>query len=243
MRDRTAGIVVIGNEILSGKVTDSNSPFLATELRKLGVTVRRVTTVPDEIDDIAATVRWFHESFDLVFTSGGVGPTHDDVTIEGIARGLGRRVIRHPEIEAALRRFYRDEVNDARLKMSEVPEGAELLHDTHVGFPTIKLENIYILPGIPEILRAKFLALADRFAVDPYHLRVIYTRQGEGTIAEYLNQAMAEFPDLMLGSYPKIGDPEYAVKLTMESKDGEYVQRAFDRLIALLPAGSVVRTE
>src|SRR5262249_52104795 len=110
-------------------------------------------------------------------------------------------------------------------------------------FPTIKLENIYILPGIPEILRAKFLAVRERFAVDPYHLRVIYTRHGEGTIAEYLNQAMAEFPDLMLGSYPKIGDPEYAVKLTMESKDGEYVQRAFDRLIALLPAGSVVRTE
>jgi FAD synthetase len=243
MRDRTAGIVVIGNEILSGKVTDSNSPFLAAELRRLGVTLRRVTTVPDELDDIAATVRWFHQSFDLVFTSGGVGPTHDDVTIEGIARGLGRRVIRHPEIESALRRFYKDEVNDARLKMSEVPEGAELLHDTNLGFPTIKLENIYILPGIPEILRAKFLAVRERFAVDPYHLRVIYTRHGEGTIAEYLNQAMAEFPDLMLGSYPKIGDPEYAVKLTMESKDGEYVQRAFDRLIALLPAGSVVRTE
>ena len=243
MQDRTAGIVVIGNEILSGKVVDTNSPFLAAELRSLGVTLRRVTTIPDELDDIAATVRQFHDLYDLVFTSGGVGPTHDDVTIEGVARGLGRRVIRHPDIEAALRRFYKDEVNDARLKMSEVPDGAELIYDSNLGFPTIKLANIYVLPGIPEILRTKFMALRERFTVDPYHLKVIYTRYGEGSIAMYLNQAMVEFPDLLLGSYPKLGDPEYSVKLTMESKDSDYVQRAFDRLIALLPAGAVVRTE
>jgi molybdenum cofactor synthesis domain-containing protein len=243
MRVRTAGVVVIGNEILSGKVIDVNSPFLAQELRKLGVELRRVTTIPDELDLIGRVVRQFHEEFDVVFTSGGVGPTHDDVTIEGIALGLGRRVVRHPDIEQRLRQFYKDEVNDARLKMSEVPEGAELITDTNLNFPTIKLENVYILPGIPEIMRAKFLALRERFTTDPYHLKVIYTRPGEGAIAHFLHQTMAEFPDLMLGSYPKIGDPEYSVKLTMESKDEGYVQRAFERLMSLLPAGSVVRTE
>ena len=104
--DRTAGILVIGNEILSGKVVDTNSPFLCRELRALGVTVRRILTIPDELDAIAAAVAEFHAGYDFVFTSGGVGPTHDDVTIEGVARGLGRRVIRHPAIEQRLRDFY-----------------------------------------------------------------------------------------------------------------------------------------
>ncbi|HZR82629.1 MAG TPA: competence/damage-inducible protein A [Candidatus Binatia bacterium] len=243
MAARTAGIVVIGNEILSGKVADTNSPWLAHELRQLGVELRRITTIPDELDVIADTVREFSRAFDHVFTSGGVGPTHDDVTMEGIARGFDMRVIRHPELEEGLRRFLKDNVNEAHLKMAEVPEGAELLHDPALGFPTIKLANVYILPGIPEILRKKFEALRERFVEEPYYLRVIYTRHSESMIAASLHQALAEFPDLLLGSYPKIGDAEYLVKLTMESKDVDYVQRAFDRLVALLPAGSIVRTE
>jgi len=241
--ERTAGVVVIGNEILSGKVADTNSPFLAQELRSLGVALRRIVTIPDELDDIASTVREFHETYHHVFTSGGVGPTHDDVTIEGIARGLGRRVVRHPEMEKTIRRFLNDDVNEAHLKMAEVPEGAELVADEKLGFPTIRVENVYILPGIPEILRKKFVGLRHLFVAEPYHLRVIYTSYGESMIAASLNQAMSEFPELLLGSYPKIGDPEYMVKLTVESKDGDYVQRAFDRLLALLPAGCVVRTE
>ena len=105
--DRTAGIIVIGNEILSGKVVDTNSPFLARELRSLGVTLLRILTIPDDVETIAAAVREFHTSFDIVFTSGGVGPTHDDVTMEGVARGLGRRVIRHPAIEGRLREYLK----------------------------------------------------------------------------------------------------------------------------------------
>jgi FAD synthetase len=241
--DRTAGIIVIGNEILSGKVSDTNSPFLARELRSLGVTLLRILTIPDEIDVIAAAVREFHVAYDVVFTSGGVGPTHDDVTMEGVARGLGRKVIRHPAIESRLREFYKDKVNDARLKMSEVPEGSELIVDGKLGFPTIKCENLYILPGIPEILEQKFAALRDRFAASPYFLRVIYTREGEGTIAEHLNATLVAFPELLLGSYPKIGHPEYAVKLTLESKDADYVERAFQHLLALMGTEAVVRTE
>jgi molybdenum cofactor synthesis domain-containing protein len=241
--DRTAGIIVIGNEILSGKVTDTNSPFLARELRAVGVTLRRIITIPDELDDIAAAVAEFHTKYDIVFTSGGVGPTHDDVTMEGVARGLKRKVIRHPAIEGRLREFYQDKINEARLKMSEVPEGSELIVDGRLGFPTIQCENIYILPGIPEILEQKFQALRDRFAASPYFLRVVFTSDGEGAIAEHLNATMAAFPELMLGSYPKIGDPEYSVKLTLESKDRDYVERALAHLLRLLPAGAVVRTE
>jgi molybdenum cofactor synthesis domain-containing protein len=197
--DRTAGIIIIGNEILSGKVIDTNSPFLTRELRSLGVTVRRILTIPDELDDISAAVGEFHRSYDFVFTSGGVGPTHDDVTMEGVARGLARKVIRHPAIEGRIREFYKDKANEARLKMSEVPEGTELIVDGRLGFPTIKCENVYILPGIPEILEAKFQAIRDRFAASPYFLRVVYTSEGEGGIAEHLNATVAPSPSCSSG--------------------------------------------
>jgi len=242
-RDLSAGIIVIGNEILSGKVTDTNAPFLTRELRTLGVDLKRILTIPDDLDEIAAAVREFRPRYDVCFTSGGVGPTHDDVTMEGIARGLGRQVIRHPIIEARLREFYKEHVNEARLKMSEVPEGAELLVDGRLGFPTVKIENFYILPGIPELFEQKFEALKERFDATPYTLRAVYTREGEGSIAEHLNATLRAFPDLLLGSYPKISHPEYAVKLTLESKDPDYVDRALAHLLRLLQAEAVVRTE
>lgn len=242
-RNRTAGIIVIGNEILSGKVVDTNFSFLSRELRAIGVDVRRMAVIPDELPEIESTVRDFAAGFDLVFTSGGVGPTHDDVTVEGIARAFRRRVVREPVLEAKLREFYKDKVNDARLKMSEVPEGAELIYGGTLAFPTLKMENVYVLPGIPEILQSKFLAMRDRFLSDPFYLRIVYTREGEGTIAEYLNDTLRVFPDLLLGSYPKIGDPEYTVKLTLESKDRDYVERALGHLLHILPEGCVVKTE
>ena len=242
-RDLLAAIIVIGNEILSGKVVDTNAPFLTRELRAIGVTLKRILTIPDEVDEIAEAVKEFRPRYDVVFTSGGVGPTHDDVTMEGIAKGLGRRLVRHPAIEGRLREFYKEHVNDARLKMSEVPEGAELLVDGRLGFPTVKCENFYILPGIPELFEQKFEALRERFSATPYTLRVVYTREGEGSIAEHLNATLAAFPDLLLGSYPKLSHPEYTVKLTLESKDPEYVDRALAHLLQLLPAEAIVRTE
>ena len=192
---------------------------------------------------IAAEVREQHRAYDVVFTSGGVGPTHDDVTIEGIALALDRKVIVHADIADKLKAFYGDKINPARLKMAEVPDGAELIVDVNLNFPTIKVENIYVLPGIPEIFRIKFDALKPRFGADLYCLKVIYTRVGEGTIAEFLNDTMRVFPELLLGSYPKIDNPEYMVKVTLESKDAAYVGRAFAHLLTVLPEGSVVRTE
>jgi molybdenum cofactor synthesis domain-containing protein len=241
--DRTAGVVVIGNEILSGKVTDTNSPFMARELRAIGVTLERITTIPDDVDIIASTVREFSQRFEVVFTSGGVGPTHDDVTMEGVARAFGRKVVRHPELDRRLREYLGANANEARMRMADTPEGAELISDQRLGFPTIKCENVYILPGIPEILEQKFVALKERFTATPYHLRVVYTRDGEGSIAEHLNATVAKYPELLLGSYPKLGHPEYAVKLTLESKDQAYVEAALAHLLSLLPAEAVVRTE
>ncbi len=244
MREMAAGIVVIGNEILSGKTVDSNSAFLARELRQLGVTLKRITVIPDELDIIAETVREFHHNYDVVFTSGGVGPTHDDITIEGVARALGREVIVHPTLEGKIRDYLNGRaVNAAHLKMAEVPEGAELLMDDKVRFPTIKVENIYVLPGIPEILQQKFLSIKNSFIVDPYYLKIIYTNEIESAIASHLHDTLRLYPELMLGSYPKIGESEFRVKLTLESKNKEYVEQAFSHLLTLLSKDSVVRTE
>src|SRR2546421_7816342 len=138
---KTAGIILVGNEILSGKVEDANAVYLCRELRALGVDVRRITVIPDEVQLIADEVATFSRDYDVVFTSGGVGPTHDDVTIEGVARGLGRKVIRHPAIEQRLRDFYKEKANEARLRMADVPDGTELIVDGRLGFPTLKCEN------------------------------------------------------------------------------------------------------
>jgi molybdenum cofactor synthesis domain-containing protein len=243
MQEKTAAIIVIGNEILSGKVVDTNAAFLCRELRSLGVALRRILVIPDELEEIAEAVRSYKPAFDIVFTSGGVGPTHDDITMAGVASALNRQVIRHPVLEQKIREFSGDKINEARLKLAEVPEGAELVFDGYTTFPAIHVENLYILPGIPEIFREKFLAIKSRFAVDPYFLRVVYTRAAESTIAQYLNQTLEAFPLLQLGSYPKLSDPEYRVRVTLESKDQEYVNRAFEYLMAQLPPEIIVRAE
>src|ERR1019366_637317 len=127
--------------------------------------------------------------------------------------------------------------------MAEVPEGAVLISDGDVRFPTLQLENVYILPGIPQIFETKLTALAGRFATDPYFIRAIYLNASEGLIAEHLNSCLKLYPKLLLGSYPRIGNSEYRVKLTLESKDSDYLKLAFDCLIGLLPADVVVKTE
>jgi molybdopterin-biosynthesis enzyme MoeA-like protein len=142
-----------------------------------------------------------------------------------------------------LREFFGDDVNDARLKMAEVVEGTELVFEGDLRFPTMRIENIYVLPGIPEIFREKFDAMRHRFAADPFHLRVIYSREMESTLAPFLNRTLENFPELLLGSYPKLNNPEYRVRITLESKDLAYLERAFDALMGMLPPGAVVRTE
>jgi len=243
MRERTCALVVVGNEVLSGKTQDSNAYFAARQLRAVGVALQRIAVIPDDIALIAEEVGNCARRFEVVLTSGGVGPTHDDVTMDGIAAAFGRKLVMHPELERLIRTHMADRLTSAALKMAAVPEGAVLNVAGDLRFPTIQLENVYILPGIPQIFEAKLTALLGRFATDPYHMRTIYSSAAEGAIAEYLNQCLARYPDLLLGSYPRIGDPDYRVKLTLESKDRDYLERAFAHLMSLLPGEVVVRTE
>jgi len=240
---KSAGIVIIGNEVLSGKTHDTNSYFLCTELRQLGVEVQKISTIPDVIELIGQEVAAFANRFDLVFTTGGVGPTHDDVTIEGIAHGFGLRVVRHPDIERRMRQRLGSEINEARLRMANVPEGAELLATEAMFAPVVMIRNVFIFPGIPRILQERFHAIKERFRDTPYLLKNVYVKYGEGIIAAILNDLLAKFPKLLLGSYPVLDLPDYKVKVTLESKDADYLNRALQTFVSSLPADAVHRIE
>ncbi len=239
----TAAIVIIGNEILSAKVRDENGPFLARELRALGVDLRRIETVPDEIDLIVDALRRCRAVARWVFTSGGIGPTHDDVTVPAVAKALERRVVRDPDLEARLRAHYGTRLNAAHLRLAEIPEGAQLLSPPGAPFPILVADNVYVFPGVPEFLRAKFTALRETFRQAPIVLSSLFLSVGEGAIAEALNETVARFPALALGSYPKFDDSPYRVKLTLESRDAALVAAARAFLTERLPPGSILRVE
>ena len=240
---KSAGIVIIGNEVLSGKTQDINSYFLCTELRQLGVEVQKICTIPDVIELIGREVAEFSRKFDWVFTTGGVGPTHDDVTIDGVAHGFGLRVVRHPDIERRMRQRLGADINEARLRMANVPEGAELLATEALFAPVVKIRNVFIFPGIPRILQERFHAIKENFREAPYFLKNVYVKLGEGIIAKTLNDVLAQYPELLLGSYPVLEIPEYKVKVTFESKDAEYLQHALQTFLSSLPDGAIHRVD
>lgn len=240
---KTAALIVIGNEILSGKVQDVNSPYFCQELRKLGVNVRRISVIADDPEEIGREVSQCSETYDYVLTSGGVGPTHDDLTILGIARGFGQPVRRHPDLEGILRDYYMGTLNEAQLKLCEVPQGATLLTREGLSFPVIRFRNVYVFPGIPEILRKKFEAIKEQFREAPFFLRTVFLCAQEDRIAHYLTAVLRSYPNLEIGSYPEAGQVDYQVKITMESKDQVYLDAAYQYLCTLLPAQFVVRSK
>ncbi len=240
----SAGILIIGNEILSGKVVDTNSPFLCRELRSLGVDVERICVIPDDIDLIADETRAMSEAYDFVFTSGGVGPTHDDLTMEGIAKAFSRSVELSESIAERLRRAVKDgEPNVSQLKMAMIPKGAQLVDAHDLWFPVVVLENVHILPGIPELFQKKFESIRERFRGVPFVLKRVYVTRSESDIADSLHQLLGEYPNLMLGSYPRMGESSYRVLLTLESREPDYLKRALDSLLDRLPADFIHKVE
>ncbi len=240
---RTAGIVIIGNEILSGKVQDVNSYYLASELRDLGVDVNKIIVIPDDIETIALEVAEFSNEYDYVFTSGGVGPTHDDVTMAGIAKGFDVTLIEHPEIKKILITKYNHLVNSALLKMTLVPEGSKIDFSENLRFPVISFKNIFIFPGIPEYIRNKFHFIKEKFRSSAFYLKKIYLNCYESNIAEPLNSVVENNKSVTFGSYPVLGKDDYSVMITAEAKSESALLRALDELLTELPENVLVRVE
>ncbi len=223
-------MVVIGNEILSGKIVDTNSPFLCRELNAIGMPLLRIATIGDRFDEIGAVVKEFSENYSWVFTSGGIGPTHDDITVPAIAAAFGVEAVRHPILEDAIRKHYKNRLTDDHLLMALVPEGAELIDLQGVYHPQTQFRNIFIMPGVPELFQYKFSAFKGRFRGEPVVLRELFLKADEGVIAAVLRETEAEFDGVIIGSYPDFFKSDYTVKVTVESPSNTEVDGAVERL-------------
>jgi molybdenum cofactor synthesis domain-containing protein len=243
----TAAALVIGNEILSGKVDEANVAVLARALRGLGILLRRVVIVMDDVDTISAEVSGLAATHDWLFTSGGVGPTHDDVTVEAVAKAFGVRVVTSPEMAAMLKAHYGDRCTEGHLRMARVPEGASLEATTEITWPTIRLGNTWLLPGIPEVFRMKLdivtRHLGRTTAGRAFVSHAVYVGMDEGVLKPLLDRVVADFPDVSVGSYPKWHDPAYKTKLTFDGRDEARVRTARDAFVTLLPSGEPQRID
>ena len=241
---RTAAALIIGNEILSGKIADTNTTLLARMLFDLGIELRRVVVCPDEIDTIARDLGVLRTTHDLVFTSGGVGPTHDDVTIEGVAACFNRPVVRSVAVEKMIRHYYGDRANDAHFRMANMPDGAEMIRSSNAPWPTVVIENVFVLPGVPEIFELKLNDLRKRLDQgQEFHSQAVYTLSGEGEIASLLERIATDFPGVMVGSYVKWKAEDYRTKITFDGNDPNTVTKAANTLVEELDPELFVRRE
>ena len=240
----SAALLLVGNELLGGKVQEANLQPLAKMLRGRGIPLVRVVTIPDLVDVIAAEVRQLAATHEWLFTSGGVGPTHDDVTLAGVAAAFGVPIVRHPAFEAHVRQQYGDRLKDAHLRMADVPEGAELVTGSPPTWPVVRKDNVWVMPGVPEVFRMK-LALIQEVLPQRAGFRTcsVYTNLDEGQLAPLLEAVVGDFPTVEVGSYPKWFDPSYKTKLTFDGQDGAQVTAASERFLALLPAGEPQKIE
>jgi len=229
----TVGVVIIGDEILSGKFADENGPYLIERLRELGADLRRLVTISDDLDDIAAEVRRCSDAYDLVVTTGGVGPTHDDRTLTGIARAFGVELVEHPELLELLDRYGLDRT-PATLRMATVPDGSDLLHAPGGHYPVLRHRNVYVFPGVPKLMKQKFETVTEHFAGERVQTARLYTAQRETEIAAHLSEVQDREAAVDIGSYPRFGEGPYRVIVTLESRDGEALRRAVDALRARL---------
>jgi len=232
-----AAALIIGNELLTGKIADANLVVLARTLRSIGVRLERAVTILDVRATIAAEVKELSRDYDLVFTSGGVGPTHDDVTIDGIADAFDVDVEPSAVIEAMLRGYYGDKITDGHLRMARVPVGARLVTTPEMPWPTVVMRNVWVLPGIPQIFALKMpVVLAELGGgTTRFESLAVYTMLDEGALKPLLDAVVAGHPDVELGSYPKWNYPHYRTKVTFDGVDAAAVAAACEAFRAILP--------
>jgi molybdenum cofactor synthesis domain-containing protein len=225
----TAALVVIGDEILSGRTQDRNVAQLATWLNDHGIRLAEVRVVPDDIERIGEAVNALRAKHDYLFTTGGIGPTHDDITVDAVAAAFGVPVIVHPEARKILEDYYRGRtggLTEARMRMARTPEGAELLRNPYSGAPGIKLGNVYILAGVPNIAASMLEALTGTLEGGrPVVSVTVGARAPESDVADLLRETEAANPGVAIGSYPFFRDGGFGSNFVIRSEDGELARR------------------
>src|SRR3954452_768081 len=237
-RTWTAALVVIGDEILSGRTQDRNVAQIATWLNEQGIRLAEVRIVADNSDRIGEAVNALRTKHDYLFTTGGIGPTHDDVTVDAVAAAFGMAVIVHPEARQILADYYRDRpggLTEARLRMARVPDGAQLLRNPSSGAPGIKLDNVFILAGVPAIAASMLYALTGQLEGGrPVVSVTVGARAAESDVADLLRETEAANPGVAIGSYPFFKEGRYGANFVIRSEDGDLARRTGDELVSKL---------
>jgi molybdopterin-biosynthesis enzyme MoeA-like protein len=241
---QTAAFLAIGNELLSGKVAEANLFPLAKTLRALGIELRTAEVLGDDVPILAAAIARLASSHGVLVTSGGVGPTHDDVTMVAVASAFGKRVVRHPELVALVHHTFGERTTEAHLRFADVPEGALLRAAPDVSWPTPVVGNVWILPGVPEVFRMKLATLRPWLSGPrPFVTRALVLTRDEVELKEVLDQVVAAHPAVTIGSYPALFNPRYRTRITFDGWSEPEVSAALSDLQALVDAAWVVQVE
>jgi molybdenum cofactor synthesis domain-containing protein len=237
----TAAVLIIGDEILSGRTQDTNLRDIARYLGVLGIDLAEARTVPDVQDEIVAALNALRTRYDYVVTTGGIGPTHDDITADAVAAAFGLELYEHPEILAMMQARWGDELNAARRRMTRVPVGAELVKNPVQGPPGFTIGNVFVLAGVPAIMRGMLEDVGPRLRGGrPTIARTVRVEQsGEGTIAAPLEAVAKAHPAMSLGSYPFFGPDGFGSNLVLRGRDAEEVAATVAELIAALRLAGV----
>ena len=237
MADRvTAAVLIIGDEILSGRTQDTNVNFIAKLLGAYGVDLAEARVVPDLKDEIIAALNALRAKYDYVITTGGIGPTHDDITADCVAEAFGVKLYEHPEIIEMMQSRWQGELNAARRRMARVPEGGSLVKNAVQGPPGFQIGNVFVLAGVPMVMRGMMDDVVPRLRTGAVVISrtVRVEGAGEGVIAEPLANLAKAHPELSIGSYPFFGPQGYGSNLVVRGRDGAGVEQTVDELIAAL---------
>ncbi|MCU9837381.1 molybdopterin-binding protein [Ruegeria sp. WL0004] len=234
MPNPTAAMLVIGDEILSGRTRDANMYHLAGELTKHGIDLKEVRVVSDDSAAIEAAVKALSDRFDHVFTSGGIGPTHDDITADCIARAFGDHIDIRDDARALLEAHYQRtglELNAARLRMARIPDSATLIDNPVSTAPGFTIRNVHVMAGVPSVFQAMVASVLPTLTGgQPLLSQTLRIDRGEGDIAETLSQLAADFPDLSIGCYPFQINGAFGANVVVRGTDGARVDAAVTRL-------------
>ena len=234
----TACVLLIGDEILSGRTRDSNLAYIATHLNRIGVQVREARVIPDVEETIVATLNEVRTRYDYVFTTGGIGPTHDDITADAVAKAFGVAITHHPAAVKILGDHYKatgGEFNEARMRMARLPEGASMIDNPLSKAPGFQIGNVFVMAGVPMVMQVMLDSLTDRLEGGAaMQSRTVTGQVGEGTIAEKLGQVQARYPHVGIGSYPYYRGKNFGTSIVLRGTDSSELDRAAAEVMALM---------
>jgi molybdenum cofactor synthesis domain-containing protein len=237
---KKVAVVAVGNEILAGDVEENNATFLTRELNRLGSTVGKVIVLPDEEDVIAGEITGLSLEYDAVLVTGGIGLTHDDVTRQAVARAVNKPLEVNGEIYAVIKNSHRDGLNPLRKKLASFPRSSRLIHNPLTAAPGFIVDNIYVFPGVPEMLKEMFPEVAGEFTGPPIHRQAILTAHPESKMARPLEEINGDSPGVEIGSYPVSREGKHRVRLVLKSRDRKKLLQAarkVKKMLALLDPG------